>query len=91
MGIKGIKPDTGDVNKCALMILSIIDFFLIVGYAREGMAKTIPPVFAVGFIVCVALSMTVAFAVYFRRKGSAALKQLYLLCILMWHLLFAHP
>ena len=80
MGIKGIKPDTGDetakVNKCALMILSIIDFFLIVGYAREGMAKTIPPVFAVGFIVCVALSMTVAFAVYFRRKGSAALKHI---------------
>ncbi len=62
------------VNRFALIILSIIDLFLVVGYVREGVTGKIPQVFAGVFVAWVLISMVVSYIVYFREKESTLLK-----------------
>ena len=52
------------VNRFALIILSIIDFFLVVGYANEGVKGGISPVFAIVFVTIVIGTMLVACITY---------------------------
>ena len=78
MGTKDLRPGTGDetarINRFALIILTVIDSFLVVGYAREGVAGSIPPLFAWVFVACVLFSMAAAFGVYLKNHESGILK-----------------
>ncbi len=71
---QGTNNEIARVNRFALTILTIIDFFLVAGYMREGIAGNISRVFAGVFVAWVIISMTASFLVYFRNKESTILK-----------------
>ena len=50
-----MENEIARVNKFALIVLSTIDFFLVVGYAREGLSGGISPIFSIVFVSCVVL------------------------------------
>ncbi len=70
------KTDNGTaiVNKYALLILSVIDFFLIIGYVREGIVGNISRLFTAVFVLCVLLSLVLTYVVYFKNRESTVLK-----------------
>lgn len=69
-----MENEIARVNKFALIVLSTIDFFLVVGYAREGLSGGISPIFSIVFVSCVVLTMAASFFVYFKKRESLMFK-----------------